>query len=195
MNKLRDTSMLDLFGDTYPLIMTRQIRYNNRNRIHNEDLAQHSFMVAYNILKVAYYYKIPNDITYKAASMAIVHDYPETYTADIPHDCKVKYPELRELLSKIEIDFIKEEVPELEELYKDYLKGDSVVTTLVDLGDAISVLQYVNREINHGNKDKDMEIIKNEVSVRIINLLNKLDKEVQPNGKRGRNRKANKETK
>lgn len=30
---------------------------------------------------------------------------------------------------------------------------------------------------------------------RIINLLNKLDKEVQPNGKHRRNRKAIKETK
>lgn len=174
MSKLRDTGILDYFGDTYPLIMTRQVRYNNRNRIHNEDLAQHSFIVAYNVLKIAYKYKIPNEIAYKACSMAIVHDYPETYTADIPHDCKVKYPELRELLSKIEIEFIREEVPELKELYKEYQKGETVETILVDLGDAISVLQYVNREINHGNREKDMEIIKNEVSARVINLTNTL---------------------
>lgn len=174
MSKLRDTGILDYFGDTYPLIMTRQVRYNNRNRIHNEDLAQHSFIVAYNVLKIAYKYNIPDDIAYKATAMAIVHDYPETYTADIPHDCKVKYPELRELLSKIEMEFIREEVPELKALYKEYQKGESIETILVDLGDAISVLQYVNREINHGNREKDMEIIKNEVSARVINLTNTL---------------------
>lgn len=179
MSKLRDIGILDYFGDTYPLIMTRQVRYNNRNRIHDEDLAQHSFVVAYNILKIAYKYNIPDDITYKATAMAIVHDYPETYTADIPHDCKVKYPELRELLAKIEIEFIREEVPELKKLFKEYQEGKSIETILVDLGDAISVLQYVNREINHGNRDKDMEIIKNEVSARVINLSNSLQESLK----------------
>lgn len=179
MSKLRDTGILDYFGDTYPLIMTGQVRYNNRNRIHNEDLAQHSFIVAYNVLKIAYRYNIPSDIAYKATAMAIVHDYPETYTADIPHDCKVKYPELRSLLSKIEVEFIKEEVPELEELFKAYQEGKGIEAILVDLGDAISVLQYVNREINHGNRDKDMEIIKNEVSARVINLSNTLQEHLK----------------
>lgn len=77
MSKLRDLNVLDLYGNIFPLIMTQQVRYNNRHRIHNEDLAQHSFMVAYNILKIGYNYPtIPRDIIYKACSMAIVHDYP-----------------------------------------------------------------------------------------------------------------------
>lgn len=179
MSKLRDVGILDYFGDKYPLIMTRQVRYNNRDRIHDEDLAQHSFIVAYNVLKIAYKYNIPDNIAYKACSMAIAHDYSETYTADIPHDCKVKYPELRELLSKIEIDFIEEEVPELEKLFREYQEGNSIETILVDLGDAISVLQYVNREINHGNDDEDMKIIRNEVSARIINLANNLSESLK----------------
>lgn len=179
MSKLRDTGILDYFGDTYPLIMTGQVRYNNRNRIHNEDLAQHSFIVAYNVLKIAYRYNIPSDIAYKATAMAIVHDYPETYTADIPHDCKVKYPELRGLLAEIEMDFIKEEVPELEDLYEAYQQGNTLECLLVDLGDAVSVLQYVNREIAHGNSDQDMKVIHNEVSMRVINLSNQLSEKIR----------------
>lgn len=179
MKKLRDLNVLDLYGDIYPLIMTQQVRYNNRQRIHNEDLAQHSFMVAYNILKIGYNYNIPKDILYKATSMAIVHDFAETFTSDIPHDCKVAHPELKDILSNIEHEFIDNEMPELKELFDEYSTSDDLPCLLVDLGDAISVLQYVNRELVHGNKDKDMEIIKNEVSLRITNLFNTLNKELK----------------
>lgn len=180
MKKLRDLNVLDLYGDIFPLIMTQQVRYNNRHRIHNEDLAQHSFMVAYNILKIGYNYsKIPRAEIYKACSMAIVHDCPEMFTSDIPHDCKTKHPELRSMLADIEQEFITEEMPELETLYNEYAEGSSLAFTLVELGDAISVLQYVNRELIHGNKHEDMQIIKNEVSLRIVKLFEKLDKAVK----------------
>ena len=100
------------------------------------------------------------------------------FTSDIPHDCKTKHPELRSLLSTIEKEFIKEEMPELQVLYDEYAQGISLAYTLVELGDAISVLQYVNRELLHGNKHEDMQIIKNEVSLRIVKLFDKLDKRV-----------------
>ena len=85
----RELNILDIYGDISPMIMTQQVRYNNRQRIHNEDLAQHSYMVAYNILKIGYNYpQIPKDIIYKAAAMAITHDTAEIFTSDIPHNCK-----------------------------------------------------------------------------------------------------------
>ena len=135
-------------------------------------------MVAYNILKIGFNYNIDSSIVYKACAMAIVHDCPEMFTSDIPHDCKTKHPELRSLLSTIEKEFIKEEMPELQVLYDEYAQGISLAYTLVELGDAISVLQYVNRELLHGNKHEDMQIIKNEVSLRIVKLFDKLDKRV-----------------
>lgn len=180
MKKLRDLNVLDLYGDIFPLIMTQQVRYNNRHRIHNEDLAQHSFMVAYNILKIGYNYpSIPKEEVYRACSMAIVHDCPEMFTSDVPHDCKVKHPELRAILSNIEDEFICEEMPELKELYKEYSEGNSLAFTLVELGDAISVLQYVNRELIHGNKHEDIQIIKNEVSLRIVKLFEQLNNKIK----------------
>ena len=129
MKKLRELNVLDLYGDIFPMIMSQQVRYNNRHRIHNEDLAQHSFMVAYNILKIGYNYNIEDKLVHKACAMAIVHDCPEMFTSDIPHDCKVKHPELREIL--------------------------------------------------HGNKHEDIQIIKNEVSLRIVKLFEKLEKKLK----------------
>ena len=126
-------------------------------------------------MKIGFNYNIDSSIVYKACAMAIVHDCPEMFTSDIPHDCKTKHPELRSLLSTIEKEFIKEEMPELQVLYDEYAQGISLAYTLVELGDAISVLQYVNRELLHGNKHEDMQIIKNEVSLRIVKLFDKLE--------------------
>ena len=60
--KLRKLNVLDRYGDITPLILSSQIRYNNRVRIKDEDLAQHSYFVAYNIIKVGYDYNIDKRI-------------------------------------------------------------------------------------------------------------------------------------
>lgn len=176
MKSIRDLGILDTYGDIFPMILTQQVRYNNRNRIHSEDLAQHSFIVAYNILKIGYNYKINSNIVYKACAMAISHDCPEVFTSDIPHDCKQAHPELKSILLNIEKEFINNKMPELASLYDEYSTQENLTTLLVDLADSISVLQYVNREIAHGNNDSDIQIIKNESSERVILLFDKLKK-------------------
>ena len=88
---------------------------------------------------------------------------------------------LRQRRSTIEQEFVDSETPELKELFDEYSDGDSIAALLVELGDAISVLQYVNREIIHGNKHEDMQIIRNEVSLRIVKLFDKLDSKLKEN--------------
>ena len=87
--------IINEFGDVTPLVLSSQVRYNNRIRIKDEDLAQHSYFVAYNIMKVGHKFNITENIIEKAVCRAIVHDLDEQFTSDIPHDCKVKFPELR----------------------------------------------------------------------------------------------------
>lgn len=176
---MRDLNVLDKYGRTAPLILADMKRYNNRIKLKSESIAEHSFFVAYNILKIGYDYKLPNDVVNEAVSIAIAHDYPEMFTSDLPHDCKQKYPELRELLSKIEIEYIKEEMPELYDRYQKLLNEDSIVITLVDVGDAISVLQFCNREIELGNSTEDIKIISNEIKARVISLIAKLEREIE----------------
>ena len=97
------------------------------------------------------------------------------YTSDLPHDCKQAYPELREILEKIEKVYIQEDVPELKKYYDKLLENDDLASFLVTIGDAISVLQYCNREKKLGNDTDDINIIHNEVSARIITLFAKLE--------------------
>ena len=177
--EIRKLNALDKYGTTFPLILADMTRYNNRVKIKKESIAEHSFFVAYNILKVAHDYQIADEIANEAVSLAIVHDFPEMFTSDLPHDCKERYPELRELLANIEMNYIIEEMPELSERYSKLLKGNSLATLLVEIGDAISVLQYCNREIELGNNTSDIQIISNEIKERVIKLFQKLESELK----------------
>ena len=175
---LRKRNVLDIYGKVDMLILSSQVRYNNRVRIKNEDLAQHSYFVAYNILKVAYDYNIPKNISEEAICRALVHDLDEQYTSDIPHDCKVEYPQLRELVKQIGLRYIEQEAPEAVSYFIDYSNKNDLPNLLVDIGDALSVLQYTNRELLLGNKTEDMEIISNEIKARVIRLFDELEVEV-----------------
>lgn len=168
---MRELNILDRYGDTFPLILADMKRYNNRIKIKDENIAEHSFFVAYNILKIGYDYKLSKEVVNEAVAMAIVHDYPEVFTSDIPHDCKQSHPELRDILSKVERDFIEKQMPELLDRYDKLNDEYSLSTILVELGDAISVLQYSNREISLGNSTEDMRIIYNEVCSRVTRLF------------------------
>lgn len=176
---MRELSALDRYGDTFPLILADMKRYNNRIKIKDENIAEHSFFVAYNILKIGYDYKLPKEVVNEAVAMAIVHDYPEVFTSDIPHDCKQSHPELRDILSKVEHDFIEKQMPELLDRYDKLNDKYSLSTILVELGDAISVLQYSNREISLGNNTDDMRIIHNEVCSRVTRLFATLEEVIE----------------
>ena len=176
---MRELSALDRYGDTFPLILSDMKRYNNRIKIKDENIAEHSFFVAYNILKIGYDYKLPKEAINEAVAMAIVHDYPEVFTSDIPHDCKQSHPELRDILSKVEHDFIEKQMPELLDRYDKLNDEYSLSTILVELGDAISVLQYSNREISLGNNTEDMRIIHNEVCSRVTRLFTTLEEVIE----------------
>lgn len=176
---MRELSVLDRYGDTFPLILADMKRYNNRIKIKEENIAEHSFFVAYNILKIGYDYELPREVINEAVSMAIVHDYPEIFTSDIPHDCKQSHPELRNILSKVERDFIEKQMPELLDRYDKLNDEHSLAALLVELGDAISVLQYSNREISLGNSTDDIRIIHNEVCSRVTRLFTTLEEVIK----------------
>lgn len=176
---MRELNILDRYGDTFPLILSDMKRYNNRIKIKDENIAEHSFFVAYNILKIGYDYKLSKEVVNEAVAMAIVHDYSEVFTSDIPHDCKQSHPELRDILSKVEHDFIEKQMPELLDRYDKLSNEHSLSAILVELGDAISVLQYSNREISLGNSTEDMRIIHNEVCSRVTRLFTTLEEVIE----------------
>lgn len=167
-------NILDSYGDVKPLILSSQIRYNNRIRIKDEDLAQHSYIVAYNVVKVGYDYDIKKEIVQEAVCRAIFHDLDEQFTSDIPHDCKQTNPDLKELVQNIGLKYIKKDAKFAEKYFVDYLEKTDLANLLVDIGDTMSVLQYSNREIQLGNSTEAMSVISNDSKFRLVNLFREL---------------------
>ena len=169
-----------------PIQMQGIIRYGNRLRIKDEDLAQHSYSVAYYCFEIARNYNIPDDIRNEAIAMAIIHDIGEVFTSDLPHDVKYENPELKELCDKLEDKYIQKELPEVYNLWQKAESKDkkSISSVMVKIADSMSVRDYCQREIILGNNTHEiMEILEN-ANERIKSQEIKLEKELNWYGER-----------
>ena len=154
-----------------PIQMHGIIRYANRVRIKDEDLAQHSFGVAYYCFQICHQYGLPEDIMYKAVSMGVIHDIGECFTSDLPHDVKYENPELKELCDKLERKYVHEQLPSsVADLWEELedKENPSLAGAIVKLGDSLSVNAYVDREIELGNTSPIICEIKTDIQKRIM---------------------------
>ena len=157
-----------------PIQMHGIIRYANRVRIKDEDLAQHSYSVAYYCFDIAYQYDIPDEIRNEAIAMAIIHDIGECFTSDLPHDVKYENPELKELCDKLERKYI-DKLPSCKDLwYKLEDNKNSIQYIMVKLADSMSAKSYAIRELELGNATGVMRDILAQVNERIHLLDTKL---------------------
>ena len=152
-----------------PMRMHGIIRYVNRNRIKDEDLAQHSYSVAYYCFQIAKEFNIPDSIRNEAIAMAIIHDIGEVFTSDLPHDVKYENPELKTLCDQLERRYITTELPEVSELWNklEDKEHPTLSGAMVKLGDSLSVNAYVDREIELGNTSPIIAEIKRDIQDRI----------------------------
>lgn len=157
-----------------PIRMHGIIRYANRNRIKDEDLAQHSYSVAYYIFIIAEQFNICDSIRNEAIAMAIIHDIGECFTSDLPHDVKYENPELKQLCDKLERKYI-DQLSECKDLWhKLEDNGDTIQKVMVKLGDSMSVMSYADREISLGNNTDEMKSIFKDSKARVSQYTNML---------------------
>ena len=172
------TEIIKKLGDTTILGLGEIVRYNNRAKIKNENVAEHSYYVAATVLKICQIFNIDDDIKYKALEFSVVHDMGEIFLGDIPYDTKLNNPSLSGVLEKAEILSLEKNMPEYAELFKEFIKEEKEETTaylVAKLADTVSVLQYSNRERSLGNNTDSMIHINEESKVRIQKLIDKLD--------------------
>ena len=95
MKKNTSVSLSDFVDSIYTL--KALTRYNNKFKIINESVAEHSFFVAVLVLKM---YDDYNFNLKTALKMALIHDIPELHLSDVTHDVKKNFPKLaKEVLS------------------------------------------------------------------------------------------------
>ena len=148
------------------------IRYNTKNKLKDESVAEHSFYVALIVLKLCKEYEYSEETTQLCLIKAILHDMPEIELNDITHDVK-EHLHLRPLLKEYEDDYYKREFTE----YADLMIKPQTFDTIVDLADAYSVRQYCLNEISLGNHNSEINAIYNESKDRIISLESKVNKD------------------
>lgn len=159
----------------YPL--KKIIRYNHRNRLQDESVAEHTCFVSLFCLKIMSQLNLTHEQERQVLILAALHDTCESRSSDIPHDVKANYPEMQAILDKIEKDYY-------EERWKTYIgdvyKPDEMVYNILKLADAYSVYQWVLNEKALGNVSDCIEEIYVESANRLkkyTGIINKLEKE------------------
>ena len=151
-------------------------RYSSRLIQKPENLAEHSFYVAFKVYELGYIYNIDENIINKAVKIALCHDCGEIYTGDLPHSLKIYSPKIKELAEELEVKLIKENFPYFSDDFEEFIKyPDSIISILVQLADVIDVIMFIDREEMLGNKDNDILQIRNESTERYIKLKIKLE--------------------
>lgn len=178
------SKIIDLSTDYQDYKNGEIIRYNGKHKIKQESIAEHSFMVAMNIIKVCALMEIDDTTRDTAVTMAILHDISERFVGDIAYEFKSDSDNkhiLRELFDNYEEKlYNKKYKEEIGSIYEDVIQGDnSICDRLVKLGDSMSVVQYSTREIELGNISDDMSRISLEAINRVMYDYKRLEEVLQ----------------
>ena len=174
---LNKKEIVSKFRDTKMMTLGEIVRYNDRQKITKETVAEHIFYVAANVIRLCDILRVGYEIKCAALEMAISHDIPEIFTGDIGYITKRDNPELAKALEKTELEQLKKNMPEFYESFKDYtegLKNREIPSLIVKIADVLSVLQYSDYEIELGNWSSSMETINEDALSRVLSLLDEL---------------------
>lgn len=162
--------------DTELYKMSNIWRYTSRLILKPENLAEHSYYVAVNVLKFGNLYNLSESQINKAIRIALAHDTGEIFTGDIPHNLKEYSPEVKKISEELEVKLIGENFPFFKQEFEDFYNNiDPVVTKLVELADVADVIAYINREETLGNRDEDILQIRAECNERFIKIKLELE--------------------
>lgn len=156
-------------------LLKNLIRYNNKFRIKDESVAEHTSIVALNVLLLHHEYSFNLE---RALIMALIHDIPEVFITDITHDVKQKYPDLAEILKDKEFLVMKEYFSEYYDIFVEFENSNTLEALIVKLADINSVTLYAENEIKLGNIDYMEDVIK-ESSKQKESILCKIENYIQ----------------
>ena len=172
-------NLLDVLSDeqiTSEYALCKIIRYNNRCKLQDESVAEHTCFVSLFCLKILAKLKLSHEIERKVLILAALHDTAESKTSDIPHDVKANYPEMQNILDKVERNYYEEVWPEYKE--EVYNSGD-LCHNILKLADSYSVYQYCLNEKALGNVSDVIDEITHDSMVRIQHYTNVINQMIK----------------
>lgn len=148
------------------------VRYNNIQKIKDENVLEHTAMVALIVMDLANIYRFNSN---RAIRLALVHDFCEIHLSDIPYTVKQKFPAIKETIKEAELSMLSEFPIEVNDLLLELSKNDSTETKIVKFADIISCEIYANTEVQLGNSGYMKEVLNNSTK-RIIEYASELEK-------------------
>jgi len=133
-------------------------RYSNTPRIKDENVAEHSFFVAIEVLNLYLDYDFNLG---EAIIMSITHDIPEADTDDVNHLIKKKYPKLAKELKIVEKEIVETYPDFIKKPIFEFDKMETFESVIVNMADAIQCMTYSKNEIKLGNKGYMVEVYDN----------------------------------
>lgn len=152
------------------------IRYNTRNKLKDESVAEHSFYVALFALKLCNEYQIDMQTTLQSLIKALLHDMPEIELNDITHNVKQRL-KLDEFLKSYEKEYYEKNFQRYVELMTN--DKNTLVNAIVNYADVLSVRQYCLNELLLGNNSDDIEEIFKESKHRLNECYKTLEQTME----------------
>lgn len=147
--------------------------------IKEENIAQHTFFVAYYALKISKMLNLSKDHQAKISVKALVHDIPEAISSDIPSNIKHRVKNLKETLDELEETTINEYFSEIKDEFdslKTSEKEQDIDGIIIKLADVISLVQFLQNEIILGNESDSLKSAIARAKNQATNKLKELSK-------------------
>ena len=159
---LNDRKMLNeiINDDIYKMVSVN--RFSTRNRLHEENIAAHSFFVAYLARVIGEKVGITNNEMGELLKMCIAHDVPESILGDIISPVKESIPEFTRAYELMELKVMRENYPELLDDFINMVeaeKSNTLVYKIFKLADLLSVVLYCEEEFRLGSRSEEMQDI------------------------------------
>lgn len=168
---LNDRKRLNEIIDDEIYKMVGVNRFSTRNRLHEENIASHSYFVTYLAKTIGKKCNLNNEDMCKLLSICTVHDIPESILGDIISPVKEYIPQLNEAYEEMELKVMRENYPQD---YVDFLlmkeeeKNDTLVYKIFKLCDLLSVILYCEEEFKLGSNSAEMYDIHSKTIVLCI---------------------------
>jgi 5'-deoxynucleotidase YfbR-like HD superfamily hydrolase len=124
-------------------------RYSTVPRITHESVAEHSFFVAALVIRLHKDYEFDLGV---ATTMAIMHDWTESWLDDITVPTKRQFPLIAAAVLAAESYIAHREFPQpILELWLEHKECITVESQIVHYADVLQCMQYAQHEVRIGN--------------------------------------------
>lgn len=134
-------------------------RQSTITTIKAENIAQHSFFVAFYAFKIAKNLNLNSELCGEITIEALIHDIAESSSSDVPSNVKYQVPGLKQMLDKAEDFAINKYFPEIKEEFtrlREHEEQGDLIGVIIKLADIIALIQFLRTERSLGNQDSTL---------------------------------------